>query len=609
VARSSRLIASALFLAAVAWQCGDGNLPDTIGSQEVLTDLASHLEPVRPQVLLHTGRRAPARFAHVTNPGEPLVARVTVPTGGALALGFGVGQHPEGTSGGSLRFSVAVDGTEMMTRTLDPASVKRDRRWQYAQIDLAPLAGREVEVTLRTDVVGGGPAAGMPGWTRVHLVRVHRTARATATPQSPNVIVLLVDTLRADALGCYGATPSPTPALDALAGGGTLFEDVVAPAPWTLPSVTSVFTGRYPREHGVITGDDPVPGEVGSACLSATVPTLAALARRAGVTTFGLSANPLVGSDTGLSAGFEEFDSPPASDPARGWFPGHEVNARFARWARRAGDRRFFAYLHYMEVHSPYATATAPPHPPDVHPDVRAGEASRFSRRLLRGERAPTPVELAHLRTLYGHAVAGWDRILDDLLRRLDDLGLRERTVVVLTADHGEEFLEHGHLAHGKQLFEESIRVPLVIVGPGVPRARRHDPAQLVDLLPTLGRMLGAPLPAGLPGVDLLATTDVPARAAFAEARRGILFGANESAIAMVREPPWKLLWAPTLERAALFHLHDDPAERTDRGATDAVYDRLLATARQYWQQRAPDDASRAAPGVVEKLRMLGYAE
>src|SRR4029450_11440703 len=146
----------------------------------------------------------------------------------------------------------------------------------------------------------------------VHLGRVHRPPAVPATPEAPNVVMVLVDTLRADALGCYGATPSPTPALDALAGHRTLFEDAVAPAPWTLPPVTSVFTGRYPREHGVITGDDPVPGELGSACLSATVPTLAALARRAGITTFGLSANPLVGSDTGLSAGFEFFDSPPA---------------------------------------------------------------------------------------------------------------------------------------------------------------------------------------------------------------------------------------------------------------------------------------------------------
>jgi arylsulfatase A-like enzyme len=608
VSRSPTLIAGSLLLAAVAWQCNDDRPPETIAAVEVVADLAPALEPKRPQVLLRTGRRAPARFAHPTNPGQPLGARVTVPGDGALAVGFGVGQHPDGTSGGPLRFAVAVDGVERMTRTLDPA-VKRDRRWQTARIDLGSLAGREVEVTLRTDVVGGGAGAGLPGWTRVHLVRVHRTARGLATPDSPNVLVVLVDTLRADALGCYGATPSPTPALDALAREGTLFEDVVAPSPWTLPSVTSVFTGRYPREHGVVTGDDPVAGELGSACLAATVPTLASLAQRAGVTTFGLTANPLVGSDTGLSVGFEYFECPPAKDPARGWFSGHEVNARFARWADRIGDRRFFAYLHYMEVHSPYTKPNAVPHPPEVHPDVRTGEASRFSRRLLRGERGPTPVELAHLRRLYVHAVAGWDRMLDDLLRRLDDLGLRERTLVVVTADHGEEFLEHGHLAHGKQLFEESIRVPLVLAGPGVPRGRRRDPAQLVDLLPTLGRVLGAPLPAGLPGVDLLSTTDAPSRAAFAEARRGILFGENESALAMVREPPWKLLWAPTLERAALFHLHDDPAERTDRGPTDAAYDRLLATARRYWQRRPPEDARGASPAVVEKLKMLGYAE
>jgi arylsulfatase A-like enzyme len=383
----------------------------------------------------------------------------------------------------------------------------------------------------------------------------------------------------------------------------------VAPAPWTLPSVTTLFTGRYPREHGVIMADNPKPGEEGSAILAATVPTLAALAQRAGVTTFALSANPLVSEDTGLSAGFEFFDDPPASDPRRGWFAGQRLNADFARWARRHRGVRFLAYLHYMEVHSPYVTTGSPPAPPGVRPDVEGGQAGRFSRRLERGEHPPTPVELAHLHALYRHAVAGWDAVLGDLLHRLDELGLRDRTVVVVTADHGEEFLEHGHLAHGKQLYEESIRIPLVLAGPGVPRARRRDPAQLVDLLPTLGRVLGTPLPPALPGVDLLASTPAPARTAFAEARRGIGFGAQDVALAMVREPPWKLVWAPDLDRGALYNLADDPAERAERPPSDDIGRRLLATVREYWARRAMADIAQPAPGVADKLRLLGYVE
>jgi hypothetical protein len=176
VRRSWTLIASTLLLAIVASQCGDGRLSETVGAEEVLADLAPSLAPARPQVLLHTGRRAPARLAHVTNPGEPLIAHVTVPAAGALEVGFGIGQHEDGAAGGPLRFSVAVDGTEMMTRTLDP-SLKRDRRWQSARVDLKALAGRDVKVDApnRTSW-DAGTRPGMPGWTRVHLVRV-ATAR------------------------------------------------------------------------------------------------------------------------------------------------------------------------------------------------------------------------------------------------------------------------------------------------------------------------------------------------------------------------------------------------------------------------------------------------
>jgi arylsulfatase A-like enzyme len=241
--------------------------------------------------------------------------------------------------------------------------------------------------------------------------------------------------------------------------------------------------------------------------------------------------------------------------------------------------------------------------------DIRSGDASRIGRRMLAGEPAPAAPDVAHLRTLYARAIGEWDRTFGRMLDALDALGLRDRTIVVVTADHGEEFLEHGHLAHGKQLFDESIRVPLLIAGPGVPPGRHEAQARLVDVLPTIVARLGAELPAALAGRDLLAPAPSMPRPAFGEARRALCFDEPDQELAMVREPPWKLLWSPSTDRTALFNLDDDPRELRDRAPGEAVTARLLASAREYWQRTAPAEVPRMAPGVADKLRALGYAE
>jgi arylsulfatase A-like enzyme len=599
---------SAAGVLAITIGCGGPPpLPAEIEAPEVLHDLETRLEPTGPRVAVATGRRAPRRWARVAEPASALRTRIPVPEETALVLEFAVAveRTPRGRP---LRFVATVDGAEVVAETLDPARRHRDRRWRTARIDLAAHAHREVELVLRAITVGEGPPAGLAAWSRVELVRVHRRARTASTPDAPNVLLLVVDTLRADALGCYGAIPTPSPVLDGLARSGVLFDDCVAPAPWTLPSVATIFTGRHPREHGVAVGDDPAADEVTGASLATAIPTLASVAQRAGVTTFGLSANPLVGQDTGLATGFEVFDDPPAADPVRRWVSGRSLNARFLRWAREHRRVRFLAYLHYMEVHSPYAGAAA--HTlVDAPSDVRSGDASRIGRRLLAGSPAPAAAHVEHLRKLYRVAIGEWDRMLGELLGGLDELGLGDRTVVVVTADHGEEFLEHGHLAHGKQLFDESIRVPLVIAGPGITPGRRPGQVQLTDLLPTIAARLGAVAPPGLGGADLLAREPPPARPAFAEARRALCFGEADAELAMVRQPPWKLMWSPGSDRIALFNLTDDPGERVDRAAAEPVAAHLLASAREYWQRGGLAEPVHMVPGVVEKLRALGYAE
>jgi arylsulfatase A-like enzyme len=180
---------------------------------------------------------------------------------------------------------------------------------------LSRHAGREVEIRVGSArLVDAAP--GTPGWTHLHLVRVHRHERQHAGATAPNVLLLVVDTLRADALGCYGATPSPSPALDRLAASGLKFDDVVAHAPWTVPSVTSLLSGLFTPVLGVTIGADRSPVVSASSHLARTIPTLATLAQRAGISTFAASSNPLVGAETGLATGMSrQVDAPalPAS--------------------------------------------------------------------------------------------------------------------------------------------------------------------------------------------------------------------------------------------------------------------------------------------------------
>jgi arylsulfatase A-like enzyme len=229
---------------------------------------------------------------------------------------------------------------------------------------------------------------------------------------------------------------------------------------------------------------------------------------------------------------------------------------------------------------------------------------------MREGEPAPSPADVAYLRTLYTHAVSEWDRMLDELLRGIERRGLRDRTIVVVTADHGEEFAEHGFLGHGKQLFEESLRVPLVMAGPGIPRGHRLEPVQLVDLLPTIAARLGAPAPGSLPGHDVLGASVPLSRLAFAEVGHGVGFGQSDVHLAMVRERPWKLVWSPDGDRAALFALGEDAGEQDARPPASAedVGARLLASVREYWHRSAPAEPRGVSPGLEEKLRALGYA-
>jgi choline-sulfatase len=622
-------LATALLAAGIAWRVarsGEPALPPVVVADEVVADLSQRLDPatvatsapgdparvgeLRPGDPLQAQGRRPAL---ITPPPSRLRFRLDIPPGGVLAFAVGVeGDGHRDRQRSAVRFAVMANGRELWSRAVNPAASRHERRWFDERIDLDAVEGRAADVELVTEAESPGrPLSGTPGWAMVRLIRETRRPRQRVAPDRPNVLVLLVDTLRADGVGAYGARPSPTPRLDALAAGGLVFEQVVAQAPWTLPSVATLFTGLHPRSHGAIGDPEGAGTNAAWGFLSDRVDTIAERARRAGITTFGVSTNPLVSRGTNLAQGFERFVELPWSAERRDWAPAAQVNHAFAEWLGRNRAWRFLAYLHYMEPHDPYtppAAFRAPP-PPGMPAALAAGQVLDLSRRLLAGADVTLPPDqLAYLRALYTGEIRAWDTELPALLDTLDRCGVRDSTVVLVTADHGEEFLEHGLLLHRKHLYDEAIHVPLVIQGPGIAPGRRREQVEGIDIHPTLAALLGLEPVAGLPGRSILGA--VPSRAAISETMGGLTPDRRRADLVAARTAAWKVIDAPALGVAQAFDLARDPGERSPLTLDAGDGPALRRALEDFGRTAAPPPAGGGGdPGLRDRLRALGYAD
>jgi arylsulfatase A-like enzyme len=625
-------LALAALAVALGARRGEFALPARIRIENPVADL---LATVRPEAVAEQPADDPVAVGGLT-PGHALVVeasyrralivpppsqvrfRTRVPPGARLRFGIAVagpGRRDDAVAG--VRFTVDVDGRTVFTHVLNPARRRADRRWLDADVPL-PARDGEVEIALRTERDGDGPRlAGTPGWSELRVVRETGQDRQPASPAAPNVVVLLVDALRADQLGCYGATPSMTPTVDRLAAGGLVFDDMIAAASWTMPSVATYLTGLYPRSHGVRGSADAGAGalagerEPDPTFLSDALVTLPELAQRAGITTVGVSANPLIARATNFTRGFETFVEGGWEREQNGWVDAARVNATFLRWLGRNRGHRFLAYLHYMEPHDPYTPSAAgrPTPPPGMPPDLAAGDVEPVSRKMRAGRHAPLPAaQVAHLRALYGLEVHDWDAALADLLAGLDAAGVRGSTVVVVVGDHGEEFQEHGQLKHRIHLYDELLHVPFIVAGPGVAPGRVREQVQGVDVFPTLAGLLGVWPPPGLPGQDLRAPHEP--RPAFSETQGGILPDGRHAPLVSIRTDGWKLIEAPGLGHLELYDLVHDPGETVDRSDRAAEYTALRALLTA-WEASTPPPPAVAGrdPAVDRKLRALGYVE
>ena len=291
--------------------------------------------------------------------------------------------------------------------------------------------------------------------------------------------MITLDTTRADALGAYGQALPVTPRIDAMAAEGVLFEQVSASAPSTLPSHATLFTGRQPFSHGV-------RSNFGQG-LRDEARTLAEILAERGIATRAEVAAPVLASRLGLAQGFAvyaeptgvaELESLARRDPSRGQRSAEEITDSALAFLRENAHRPLLLWLHYFDPHDPYE--------------------------------APEPYR-SEISDPYLAEVRRVDDAVGRLLAEIERLGIRESTLVALTADHGEARGEHGEETHSFFVYESTLRVPLVLWGDGVPRGVRvASLVRLVDVLPTLLDLLGIPAPEGIDGVSLRALLDEP---------------------------------------------------------------------------------------------------
>jgi arylsulfatase A-like enzyme len=327
--------------------------------------------------------------------------------------------------------------------------------------------------------------------------------------QINNILLISVDSLRADRLGCYGNDRSTSPTMDRLAREGVRFAKAMSTTSWTLPAHMSLMTGRYVLSHGVVDQTDRLP---------AAVPTLAESLHQSALTTAGIVSMLFLGAQYGFSRGFDTYDDhtiPSATEyGALHDEPAPVVTDLATKWLRAQGDRRFFLFLHFWDVHHDYV----PPAPYDsmFDPDYTGTLTGTNFISNPDANRSMPRRDLEHLMALYDGEIRWVDDHLARLLAVLDEIGVSDTTAVIVTADHGDEFFEHGGKGHRRTLYREVVDIPLIMRVPGYDASRVVDaPVSLVDVMPTVLDLTGAAMPPGLDGVSLvpaLAGGSVPAR-------------------------------------------------------------------------------------------------
>jgi arylsulfatase A-like enzyme len=471
----------------------------------------------------------------------------------------------------------------------------------------------------------------------------------TANGRDLNVILVTVDALRADHLSCYGYGLQTSPHIDSLARAGVRFATAYSTAPFTTPSMASFLTGLYPPRHGVRT----LPGFLAPENL-----TLAEVLRDHGYATAAITANPILDDRWGFGQGFDDFEVRQLSSGNRFVralplfrlfrqesktepLGGKGVTESALRWIDGHRGRRFFLWLHYMDVHGPEKVPLEFVHrylPNWGHRDYpfarmieQGKQKGTYVRGILRGPFF-TPRQWSDYLGFYDASISYVDWNLARIVERVDRLGLSGKTVLIVSADHGESLGEHNQLQHGISVYESAVRIPLVFCGGPFTSAHPTVAAEVsaVDVFPTVLEALGLPRPPGLDGHSLLPLVQGEIAP---DERRVLHLESEDNSAAVIRYYPnrlsgvegkslavcaegWKLIYSPRWgdHEWELYDLQRDPGEQVNLFASGSTEARDLQSKLLSWMLESPR-ATRLPSGPAvdgdmrDRLKALGYID
>lgn len=565
---------------------GTDLLHDLLGPRSQIADLSELVGWVRAGVDYRKALSIPNRAA--------VEIPVSVPEAGTLVFWsvrrpFPWVEEPESTSL-VVEVNAGAAWEEVGRIEFSPPPEDAEEQWSRAEIDLEEWEDRDAKLRFRVPQAAGVGRVG-------HYIAAPILVTARSQRQSPNLLVVTVDGLRADLHPWEMGSQSLTPNLAALASRGLAFTQARSAAPWTRASVASFFTGQSPLRHGVDSERD-------GARLPNGVPTLASTLASHGYATELLSANPHLDPAFGLAEGFAGVTIEIQD--------GSTLTQRVLEsLAERAHDP-FFLFAFYMDTHAPWQDRPEYTDADGIEARLRNPQLlGMASGRTARGVTEPTPQEVAKLRALYEENVRYVDAQIGELVAGLQRMDLADDTILVVTADHGEAFGEHGDFFHGWNVYDELSHVPLIVAGPGIPRGQRVDkPVSLMALPGLLMHWAGIEEDSFRmdPSTEEILRDERPDQATLMTTRFR-----DTQADALLRWP-WKLIRKQG--EIELYDLEDDPREKHDRAGDERMLtarlhrelQRRMADERAQRQTLEPAETAVSPDSATSKqLEALGY--
>ena len=434
--------------------------------------------------------------------------------------------------------------------------------------------------------------------------------------RAPNVILITLESLRPDHVGCYTGPKATTPALDAFARESMVYEKAYSVTSWTLAAHASIFTGLYPTAHQAVGPIDK---------LHNSYETLTEILAKRGYQTAGFSSGPYLRKTHNLTQGFEYYDEESSSIKhvdAHGDVTNPHMLASITSFLEQKQDRNrpLYLFAYFWDPHYDYIPP-APYNREFVGPDAEFCDVTEFG---LKQKIHPgsSLAQLAYVKSQYDGEIRWTDEHLGRLFQLLRDKGLWDDTLIVVTSDHGEEFFEHGSKGHKNNLFVESVHVPLIVKYPrGTETGRDSRLASLVDVLPTILEVTDTPVEIPMHGRSLLKSDPPAARDIYFELQsvwyhqRDGRTEVEKREFLAIQQGDYKLISEPGARQTALYNVREDPGEQKDLLPGARTHAQVLLNQLQEWQAQMAltrsffevGDEGTLSPEELERLRSIGY--